>query len=328
MDLLRPTASLLLAPLLSAQVLPDVEFTELLVDPIGANAGAQVCELRHTGHVAATLAGWRLVTPAGAFVLPTLSLAPGDVLLLHLGAAGTNTPRDVHLPTVPPLPAAGSLALFRSAALTDPTALVDFVSFGGGQATIGLAVAAGQWPSLQETVPLPAHEGATLAHYDRVTYGSRSEAAAWFADRTPTLGHANDGGGIFAEGYGCPLSLTGPLLGAGEDDNRPWIGANWRLDTGSLPTLPTLLWLAIGVQPIASVPLDPFGIPGCVWSTAPDIVFTRSVATYPGPIFVPLPADPLLVGYPLRLQALVPAPGANAAGLLPTRALLAYPGSR
>jgi hypothetical protein len=92
--------------------------------------------------------------------------------------------------------------------------------------------------------------------------------------------------------------------------------------------VPASLWVAIGLGATGPVPLDPFGIPGCQWEAAPDAVLLRHVTADPDAIFIALPADPLLVGYRLHVQALVPASGVYAADWLPTRELIAIPGSR
>ena len=318
--------SLALAAAVAAQT--RLDFTEILVDPVGPNVGFQLVEVHNNGNLAVDLTGWVLVSTTGTFALPAVVVPADGIALLHVARAGTNTPSDVYLPAMPALAAADSLALFRTAATSNPADLVDFVSWGGGQGAIGVAVLANQWPSTTDTIVPPATQGSTMAHYDQYVYSSNLGSESWFVDGTPTLGTRNDGGGIFAAGYGCPQLVYPPQIGTGENDNRPWIGETWRLDTSYLPVLPTFVWIAIGLQPFPPLPLDPFGIAGCSWSTSPDLVFAAYVQSYPGPVFVQVPNLQLLVGYQLGVQALVPAPGANAAGLLPTRELWAYPGSR
>lgn len=305
-----------------------VDFTEILIDPIGPNAGHQLVELHNTGNVAADLTGWTLVTPAGTYSMPAVSVAAGAFVLLHVAASGANTMTDLFLPSMPALGNVGSLALFRSGATSNPADLLDFVSWGGGLGAIAVATVANQWPSATDTVQPPTVEGHSLAHYDQYAYASNLGSASWFDDGTPTLGGRNDGGALYVAYYGCPSSAYPPQIGTGENDNRPWLGESWRIDTSYLPVLPTLLWVGIGVQPFGSLPLDSFGIPGCFWSVNADLVFTAFVSTYPGPIHVQVPSHPALIDFRLEVQALVPAPGANAAGLLPTRAIFGYLGSR
>lgn len=319
-------ALLLSAALATAQT--QLRFTEILIDPIGPNAGFQLVEMHNTGNQVADLTGWHLVTPQGTYAMPSVSVPIGGFVMLHVAASGLSTATDIYLPTIPTLGTSGSLAMFRSAATSSPSAIVDFVSWGGGQGAIAVAMVANRWTSANDTVQVPSSPGSTMAHYDQHAYGSNRGSESWFVDGTPTLGGPNDGGAIYAAYYGCPQMLAPPQIGAGENDNRPWIGETWRLDTSYLPVLPTMLWVGIGLQPFGPLPLDPFGIPGCLWSSSPDLVFAANVQGYPWPVFVQVPPLPLLIGYQLEVQALVAAPGANAAGLLPTRVLFAYPGSR
>lgn len=322
-----PVLVVLLFAAVSTAQSDAVEFTELLIDPIGPNAGAQIVEVRSTGVLPANLAGWYLVTAAGMFALPAVVLPPDAIAQLRLGQNGTSTVADLYLPTVPGLGNSGTLALFRSAATGSATDLVDFVAWGGGTATASLAVAAGQWPNVGESIPVPMHEGFSMAHFEHVTYGSRSTPAAWFADGTPTLGGPNDGGGLFAGAGGCSL-LFDPQLGSGAEINRPWLGELWHLDTGYLPVLPTAMWVALGFETLGNVSLEPYGITGCVWDAAPHVVMQFAIATYPQDVRVQLPLAPAFVGSALHVQALVQAPGANPAGLLATRSMIALPGLR
>lgn len=304
------------------------EFTEVLVDPVGPNAGAQVVELTNQEFLPVDLSGWFLVTSAGSYALPASVLPAQGVAQLHLGQSGTSTPTDLFLPSVPPLASVDSLALFRSAATTNPADLVDFVAWGGGQTSIVVAVQAGQWPSPQDTVPLPGQQGCTIGHFDRVNYGSRDRAAAWFFDCTPTLGARNDGGGIFAGGYGCPGLSYPPQIGSGEEDNRPWIGEPWELDVGYLPATAGPIFVAFGLTDLGNLPLDPFGVPGCFFDVQPITVMTRFMPPLVGVILTSVPNDPGFVGLEFLLQGLVPFPGSNAANMLPTRVIHAHVGSR
>lgn len=319
---------LLGSPALATAQTATVEFVELLVNPVGPDAGAQKVELRNTGNVPADLTGWVLVTAAGTFAMPPVVVPAYDIVLAHVGQTGTSTATAIFLPTLPVLTNSATLALFRSSATSNPGELVDFVSWGGGQTTMALAIAAGQWPNAANTITVPAQEGHTMAHYEHATYVSRSRSESWFVDGTPTLGAANDGGGIFAGGYGCPQLTYGPQLGNGEDDNRPWLGEVWQLGTSYMPVLPTVMWVAFGLQSVGPVPLDPLGIPGCFWETSLDVVAAATISTYPQALQFPLPLQQAFVGSILYYQAAVAAPGTNPAGLLITRAMIAFPGLR
>lgn len=320
-------SALALAPA-EASAQAQLDFTEILIDPVGTNAGFQLVEMHNTGNQPADLTGWQLVTPQGTYAMPSVVVPVDAFVLLHVAANGTNTASDIYLPTLPVLGVSGSLAMFRSAAVTSPAAIVDFVSWGGGQGAIVIATIARCWTSDTDTVQVPSSPGFTMAHYDQHAYSPNLGSESWFVDGTPTLGGPNDGGAIYVAHYGCPQMVAPPQIGTGENDNRPWIGETWRLDTSYLPVLPTWMWVGIGLQPFGSVPLDTFGIPGCFWSSATDLVFATPVQGYPWPVYVQVPALSLLIGYQLEVQALVAAPGANAAGVLPTRVIFGYPGSR
>ncbi|MCA8977469.1 MAG: hypothetical protein KDC98_22290 [Planctomycetes bacterium] len=324
----RVAAATLLFSVFALAQSPDVEFMEVLVDPVGANAGAQIVEVHNRGPLAADLTGWHLVTPNGAWAMPPVTLPPGAITQLHLGRPGTSNPLDIYLPNVAVLSGSSSLAMFRSAQTTNVADLVDFVSWGGGQGAISTAVLAGQWPDLLSTVTLPPTEGSTIAHFDTTCYGSRSSPDAWFADSTPTLGLQNDGGGIFAGGNGCPQLTYPPQIGSGAFDNRPWLGELWRLDVGYLPPVPSTVFLALGLSSSAPIPLDSFGIPGCYFEVAPLAVRLFALPPSAGSILMQLPPAPQFAGLELRLQGLVTYPGANAANALPTRAVHAHLGLR
>lgn len=320
------TTLALAATLATAQ--DRLDLTELLLDPVGTNAGTQRVELHNPGSSPVDLTGWHLVMPQGTWALPGMVIPANGHLLLHPAATGTSSASDIFLPTMPVLGTSGSIAVFRSANALNPTDLVDFVSWGGGQGAIVVATLARRWPSTTDTLAIPTIPGRTLAHYDQHAYGANRGSQSWFVDSTPTLGGRNDSGGLYAAYYGCPTLPAPPQLGTGENDNRPWIGETWRLDTSYLPVLPTFLFVAIGLQPLPPFPLDGFGIPGCEWSTSTDIVFATQVTTYPEAVLVQVPSQQLLIGYPLEVQAMVVAPAANPAGLLPTRSVIGYPGSR
>lgn len=325
---MKPSLPVLFLTSALATAQAQLDFTEILIDPVGPNAGFQLVEMHNTGNQPVDLTGWQLVTPQGTYAMPPVVVPVDAFVLLHVAANGTSTPADIYLPTLPVLGPSGSLAMFRSAATSSPAEIVDFVSWGGGQGAIVVATIARCWTSTTDTVQVPSSPGATMAHYDQHAYGSNLGSESWFVDGTPTLGGLNDGGAIYAAYYGCPQMLAPPQIGTGENDNRPWIGETWRLDTSYLPVLPTWMWVGIGLQPFGPVPLDPFGIPGCLWSASPDLVFAVNVMGYPWPVYVQVPPLSMLIGYRLEVQALVAAPGANAAGLLPTRVMFGYPGSR
>lgn len=324
----RLSALLLLAPFATGQTAPRLMITEVLVDPVGANAGAQVVELHNTGNTPIDVTGWHLTSSSASIALPGVVIDPYRIARMHLGRSGTSSPADLFLPAFPELSRTDALGLFQSAQVTDPNALVDFVAWNGGQGSIHVAVQARQWPSTLESVRLPSSEGHTIAHFDAMTYGSPNVPEAWFADGTPTLGLANDGGGLFAGAYGCPALTFGPQVGSGEEDNRPWVGETWHLDIGYLPPSPTTIFLLLGTTSPGSIALDPFGIPGCFLGVNAEIVIPIPMPPLQGEWVTGLPNDPNLVGAEVLMQGVVPFPGANAANVLVTRVMHAFVGSR
>jgi len=304
-----------------------IEVQEVLVDPVGPNAGAQQIELRNLDGLPVDLFGLNLVTSNNALVLPSV-VVPGDgVVVLHLGAAGSNSPTDVYLPGAVPLQSSDVVALFRNQNHLDPNAITDFVSFGGGQQAIQVAVTAGIWPGTLDTVALPTVEGASIAHYADYLLGSREDPDAWFADTTPTLGTANDGAGFFAVGIGCFGGIP-PSFTAWTIDDRPWIGRTWQLQLIALPSTASTMLLALGVDgPFQQ--LSAIGMSNCFSTMTPFAITPFPVGPNAATIPVPVPNLPVLVSFEFRMQAFVDGyPNANPAGVLATRTMLVRPGSR
>jgi hypothetical protein len=313
-----------------AQAAPRLLLTELLLDPVGPNAGAQVLEVENTGSVPVDLAGWHLLVEPTAAPLPPLQLPIGAIARVHLGAAGGNTIQDLYLPGFRELGRSETVALYRSARFHDPADMVDFVSCNGGQGRMNEAIRAGQWPSAAETVLVPAAEGQTLAHYGAHVWGSGDEAAAWYQDGTPTLGRANDPGSTFGMAYGCPQVPNVPWLGLARPETRPWLGEQWVVDLHQLPPAPGTAVLILGVRSLVPpVPLDPIGMTGCRLLVSLDATFAVPFAAPQAQWSLRVPADAGLVGGVVHLQAWVPDPAAgNAARALMTNALVATIGSR
>ena len=312
-----------------AQV-PRVMLTEILIDPVGPNLGAQVLELENTGDVPVDLTGWHLLVEPTSAPLPAVQLPAGAITRVHLGVAGSNTFLDLYLPGFRELGRSETVALYRSARFHDPADMVDFVSCNGGQGRMTVALLAGQWRSAAETVVLPAGEGKTIAHYGDAAFGTLDEASAWYQDGTPTIGRPNDPGSIFNEALGCPQVPNVPWLGLARPESRPWIGERWVLDLHYLPATPGTAVLILGVNDLVPpLPLDPVGLPGCRLLVSLDVTLPVPFSSAATQWSLPLPAAPGLVGGVVHAQAWVPDPGAgNAARALVTNALIATVGSR
>jgi hypothetical protein len=115
--------------------------------------------------------------------------------------------------------AAGALALFRSqdaAAMNDPAALADWVSWGdNGFTREPLAVQAGLWTAGRHLPPVPANSSHArdLALVGTVAFPD----LAWFVDSTPTPLQPNaTGASVTSHGQACALPgnhlLGAPLL--------------------------------------------------------------------------------------------------------------------
>lgn len=324
-----PLSSVLLATSLLSLPLAaqSIEFTELLLDPVGSNPGAQLVEVRNTSNLPQDLTGWQLQTMAYGVTLPPVTIPAYQIALLHIGQPGTSTSTDIYLPTLTEIYPFDTLSLFRSNQTQNPADLVDFVSYSGGMAGITIAIAAGQWPSTNETVLRSLVEGHSVAHFDRMSYGNRNRAAAWYRDGTPTIGAENDAGGIFVGAYGCPGQTPSPLFGSGEADNRPWIGQTWTLDYQTTTGQPSLMWIAVGEQ-TTQLPLDSIGMPGCFLGVTPYTIVMRSLPTTQGALAFGIPNSPVLIQEEFFLQGLVAWPSLNPANLSATRVIHATVGSR
>lgn len=327
---LQQLTGLLALSLLAANAraqLTAVRVNEILLAP--ATAGSQLVELKNHGAFPVDLTGWLVVTSQNALALPSQVLQTEACVVLHLGASGTNTLNDIFLPTATPLLAADTISLFRSAAIAQPSELMDFVSYGGGLGGIQFAVQAGQWSSAGDSVNLTPAVGETLAHYDTMEYGSGNDPDSWFVDGTPTLGATNDGGGIFAGEWGCPNLGNYPVLGSGEADNRPWVGESWLLDAYFLPPTPSTMWIAIGTNYTGPSSLDAIGMPNCFTAFQPYAIQAQAVNPNWDELTFSIPNHTALVGMQFFLQGLVSGyPSLNPAGLAATRVTYAFVGSR
>jgi hypothetical protein len=314
-----------LPTLLAAQA--RLRITEVLVDPTGPNAGAQIVEFHHQWNAPLDLTGWHLAGAGQSVALPSVTLGAEQVCRVFLGVTGISDPANIYLPTMPALGSSDALAVLSSAATNDPNALVDFVCWGGGQYLAQLAVRAAQWPSTLVSAPV-APEGATLAHFGYSTFGSQDAPEAWFVDRTPTLGLPNDHGQLFGRGTGC---LNSPNLGLGlaRPASRPWIGEQFELDAYNLPFASGTVWLLGGASYTAPVLLDAFGMPGCALHVAVAFVVPLASFESTATFIARLPRDPQLTGVEFHAQAFVPWAGAgNAARALVTNSIVATIGSR
>ena len=106
---------------LPAQGWPEIEFTEVMVDPIGPNTNHQKIELRNARNAPINFTGWHLVSTAGTFALPAITMQPYGLAVLHLGQTGTTTatsfePNAKNVQRAPVTPVANTARVPNSAA--------------------------------------------------------------------------------------------------------------------------------------------------------------------------------------------------------------------
>jgi hypothetical protein len=127
-------------------------------------------------------------------------------------------------------------------------------------------------------------------------------------------------------GSACAGATNPPTLGV--DPMAPAsVGTTMQFVAGSLPAGQPFSWLLLGVSNTAwngtplPLPLDAIGMTGCALQASveasPTAPVTGTTAQWP----LPLPANPLLLGFAVYAQAMALAPGANAAGLTLSRPL-------
>ena len=161
-----------------------VRINEMVLGPSGS------VELMNAGTAGEDLEGKYLVgRPPSAYRFPSgAMLAPGKLLLVHLGVAGTDGPADLYTgPGFADLEAADSLALFASSATSNSTFLIDFQEWGGtGMADENLAIQAGLWTAGTSLSTDGLIAGGSLAARD-----GGSAPLQWIVDNTPTPGAPN-----------------------------------------------------------------------------------------------------------------------------------------
>lgn len=221
---MRPFAALL--SVISATAAPaQLVINEVLFDPVGADIGAEIVEIKNVSGAPFDPAGWFLCVPFRYDALAGITIPTDGVVRLHLGATGTNTATDHFLPAFANAPAreldniGDEILLYRSSLFFLETEIVDFVKWGQSlPLRAPQAVAIGQWPGSIDTVNGPFLEGESIAYT-----GSGDGPASWFRDETPTIGGMNGADVQIPFGVGCATSAGVPLIlvpSPGLDGNR------------------------------------------------------------------------------------------------------------
>lgn len=148
-----------------------VVIQEVLVDPVGANAGNQFVELFNSSNLTVDVGGWMLTDGTSSHTFPYgFNVAAGERVVIHVGASGTDTNADQFSPSFAELQATGSMVLLRNA-----NDLVDFVEWGADNQNFeGTADQNGEWTA--GDFVLNAAEGLSY-NYD----GTANNSTAWTA---------------------------------------------------------------------------------------------------------------------------------------------------
>jgi|GEM_PF-2991002 len=158
--------------------------SELLLDPVGANAGMQKLELWNSGSSDMDAGNFVLHFGDQSFELPKGAVIPaGGFLVIHIGMAGSDDALNVYAPMLGELTASKGDALLA----TRDGQLTDYVQWGEpGQSFESAAQAEGQWPE-GYACPTPV-EGASLCFISNFP----GNTPANFTARWPSLGQGND----------------------------------------------------------------------------------------------------------------------------------------
>lgn len=141
-----------------------VVVSEVVVDPLGANLGAQKIELWNPSQLDMPVGGWFIDVPVVAGVVERITLPAGrkveagGFLVLHLGMLGTDDPWNLYVPGFAEMTAnSGEVVL-----TTDSGLIADYVRWGTAPQVNEYAAALdGQW--LYGTSCVKAPEGLALA---------------------------------------------------------------------------------------------------------------------------------------------------------------------
>jgi len=176
---------LLSASFLYAQANPVVN--EVLYDPVGANGGNQLIEIKNIGDATADIGGWWFCSRLSYSQLPTgVTIPAGGIIVIHVGKSGTNTSTDIFISSMGSLNASASdLSFYSNGSFSNPSSIRDFVQWGSsGNGRESVAASAGIWTAGDFVTDVA--EGHSI-EYD----GDGNSSSDWSDQPEPTIGQEN-----------------------------------------------------------------------------------------------------------------------------------------
>jgi len=163
-------------------------FNEILYNPAGVDANNQKIEIKNIGTATADISGWYFCIGFVYTELPAgISIPPGGIIVIHVGASGDNTSTEFFLSGLSDLNvSAGNIGLYiNNSSFTTSSNMWAYVQWGGS--SIGresVADDAGLW------TPDTFAPGVTDGHsieYD----GMGNSSSDWTDQSMPTIGLEN-----------------------------------------------------------------------------------------------------------------------------------------
>lgn len=163
-------------------------FNEILYNPAGVDANNQKIEIKNIGDATADISGWYFCIGFAYTQLPAgISIPPDGIIVIHVGATGTNTSTEFFLSGLSDLNvSASNIGLYiNNNSFTNSSNMWDFVQWGGS--SIGrenVAVSAGEWTA--DTFAPGVADGHSI-EYD----GMGNSSSDWTDQSVPTIGQEN-----------------------------------------------------------------------------------------------------------------------------------------
>ena len=151
-----------------------------------------------------------------------------------------------------------------------------------------------------------------------VLFGGR-DFSSLLADTWELSAHRVSMASVFGNGCGNPALDLAPVSSA-----PPTINTTAQASLTNVPTPPSIAFIAMGWNTTTTgawslpLPLDDFGLPGCVLLQSSEAAAEPTTTTGPGTATfnLPLPGIPGLIGLQIYLQGWAIAPGYNVGGVI------------